>query len=174
MCSICVILNLFETNCYMKNKKSFIFFLLYLIGLFSTAAAHNGTLEYGEQALKGFYFNPLEFVAEPVETNSLIKVTYSSHQYLLAALVKKPLDWPIKSTKPVQINGRVFYLQHRQEAGMCHLYDYYMYCLQENGRYYVFVFLFTADCFAKTLTAHEEAARFKEMEKILASPKFPD
>lgn len=175
----------------MNNKTFFTIFLLYLIGVFSTATAlssqssiykssvsgyeielpHEAALGYGEEALKGFYFNPLEFVPGTVEINSLVKITYSPHQFVLVGLAK-PLVWPVASAVQVNINGRVFYGQHRQEAGMCHLYDYYIYWLKENDRYYLFVFLFISDCFSKPITPHEKAFRIAEIEKFLKNFKI--
>gem|GEM_PF-2779141 len=121
----------------------------------------------GENVRKGFYLDPLQPVVElmnegqfanaRIDWSSVVKIAFPNKYLIMLVLNNVPANTPPPDSHPIKIGNYTFYQQHSWDAGMCHNYDYYTYFLEQNNRYYVFIFLITKNCFANQNAANSSA-----------------
>jgi len=147
--------------------------------------ADGGLAGVGEDIRNGFYLDPLQPIADltsnpafarvSINPESLVKIVFPDKYLIMLVLNQAPQGTPLPGMQPVSIGQHTFYQRHSWDAGMCHNYDYYTYFLERGSLYYVFIFLFTRNCFANENSADSRYGAnisTKNLESILSTVRL--
>lgn len=142
--------------------------------------ANGNLVDVGADVRNGFYLDPLQPIADltanpafsqlSIAPHSIVKIVFPDKYLIMLVLDQAPPKTPPPGSQPVSIGKYTFYQRHSWDAGMCHNYDYYTYFLERGSRYYVFIFLFTSNCFANqntTESSYRANIHTKNLETIL-------
>lgn len=147
--------------------------------------ANGAVTAVGEAVKNNFYLNPLQPVADLLQTpefanarvnsKSLVKIAFPNYYLIMLSIDHAPKNIVLPQAQLINIGQYNFYKQYSTDAAMGHDFTYYTYFLRRHDHVYVFLFLLTKNIYTDNGSENAQdptKVNTQVFEQILSTLKF--
>ncbi len=145
--------------------------------------ANGAVTAVGEAVKSNFYLNPLQPVADLLQTpefanarvnsKSLVKIAFPNYYLIMLSIDHAPKNITLPEAQLINIGRYNFYKQTSADAGMGHDFTYYTYFLRRHEHFYVFLFLIAKNIYRDNDSEKAQAPQNQQVfQQILSTLKF--